>query len=502
MARPRLRKPKVAGKAAAQVPASSSGYTAQGLATNPSEFEQELGSGRPVQVLEVVPELASSYSRLLTYSKMQNDASVDVSVRAAQTPVLGADYFVEPASDDQEDADIAEFIEANLMGGMTAPFLMSLEDILAMYVDGYSVLEKVYENRLWAPDRAGGNGKQYTMLKELAVRPANTITDLQYDNNGHLVQLLQNAIQADGQPAEKTLKAEKVLLFTFRRKGSDLTGKSLLRTAYAHWYYKTHLYKIDAIQKERHGLGVPRAKLPAGYKAALVKTLRTLLGNLRSNEEAFMILPPGVEVDFAELKGQPVNVMESVDHHNVMILLNVMAQFLALGIESHGGGRATGGAQTDIYMKALRHVANLICDIINMYLIPELVVYNFKTNRFPKLRVRNMGETRDLQMLGSALSNVISQGGITMDRPTENWIRRVFDMPPKSATEPGIDPNAKQQTVVTLYTADGTAVQVPAGTTKPDNSQPGNDNGTAPQKGNVKANGGQGNVGKPTTAPQ
>src|SRR5262245_25023292 len=130
--------------------APSTSYVAKGLVpSTPPKTEDELGSSQPIQIQEVVPELASPFIRQQTYTKMMNDAAVDVSLRAGKTPILGSEFFVEPHSDDPLDIEIAEFITANLMEGMNQPFLNSLEDILHMYEDGYSVLEKVYERRNW-----------------------------------------------------------------------------------------------------------------------------------------------------------------------------------------------------------------------------------------------------------------------------------------------------------------------------------------------------------------
>lgn len=420
---------------------NNSGSTLQSSKTAllpPPTPDQEFGSSQPVILREIVPELSTAQQRLAVYTKMMNDAGVDVSIRAAKTPVLGADFFVDPYSNDPQDVLIADFISANLFGGMNSPFLNSLEDILRMYEDGYTVFEKVHEYREWTSKGKGSNTKTYTMLKKLGIRPASTIVKFENDNNGGPLNIVHNAIQADGSVKEVKLDISKVIIFTFGKNAGDLTGKSLLRTAYSHWYYKTHFYKIDAVQKERHSLGVPRGKLQAGYTPADKLALRTLLKNLRSNEEAFMILPPNIEVDFAEIKsGQLVNVLESADHHNSMILMNVLAQFLALGLNTSGGGRATAGAQTDIFMKSLKYVARLIADIINMYVIPELVVWNFPTKNYPQLKVRNIGDTRDLQMLGSALANLVHEGVIVMDDPTEEWARETFDMPGKSQDTTG-----------------------------------------------------------------
>lgn len=470
-------------------------YQASGL-ISPPVLETEVGSSRPVTIRELVPELISPFQRVIVYGSMMNDAGVDVSMRAAKTPVLGAEFFMEAFDGDPSNVEIAEFCWANLAEGMSAPFLNSMQNILEMYTDGYSTLEKVYEVRSWSAKGKGKNSKQYTMLKKLGARPSSTIKQIDYDDNGGPVQLVQNAIKADGQPVEVALPISKCIIFTFSQRGGDLTGRSLLRTAYPHWYYKTHFYKIDAIQKERHGIGVPRGKLLAGYNEADKAILRTLLRNLRTNEEAFIMQTPNVEIDFVELSGNPVDVLVSAEHHNMMILMNVMGQFLALGMgggASGGGGRATGGVQSDLFMKALRYVANYIVDQINMYVIPELVVWNFPTTNFPKLKVRNIGETRDLQMMGSAIAGVLAQGGIIMDDPTENWIRRLFDMPERTTPRPANATNQPQAQAQPAQPTNGNQPAQPA--------QPAGGNG-APQKGNVKptANNGGGYKGKPPGA--
>lgn len=413
--------------------ATGTSYSSKGLVDIPKpSLDSELGSSVSVPIRELVPTLASPFQRLQAYNTMLTDAAVDVSMRAAKTPILGAKFFMEPFSDNPLDLEISEFIWSNLAEGMSSPFLNSLVDILRMYEDGYAVLEKVYEQREWAPKKLASsrNTKNFIMLKKLAVRPPSTIKEIEYDDNGGPNGIIQNAVQADKNIKEVKLDISKLMIFTYGRVGGDLTGKSLLRTAYKHWYYKDHFYKIDAIQKERHGIGVPRGTLLAGYTPEDREILRIMLRNLRANEESFIIQNPRVTIDFAELEGQPVDVISSAIHHNGMILMNVLGQFIALGLEQgSGGGRATGATASDLFMKSLKYIANLICEQINMYLIPELVVWNYPTKNFPKLSVRNIGETRDLQMLASAIANLYSQGAITPTEETEQWNRRTFDMP-------------------------------------------------------------------------
>jgi hypothetical protein len=416
---------------------TGSPYTAQGSTTPAPQVVNEIGSARGTKFPEVVPILASKQQALRIYEEMANsDATVDISLRAAKVPVLAASFFIQEFDDKPISKDIAEFVRFNIFEGTTHSFVAVLEEALRMYDYGFSLLETVFEPREWAPRRSGANRKRYTMLRKLAPRPATTIKEFVYDDFGGPVEVVQNAIRQNGKIEEVKIPIESLIVFTFNKKGGDLEGKSILRTAYQPWYYKKELYKIDAIGKERHAIGVPVMRLPLGYSSDDAKTAWKLVTNVRTNEKTGVVEPPGFEFRFEDLTGSAVDVMPSIDHHDTKILLNVMAQFLLLGLQqAGGGGRATSGSHVDMFVKSLKYQANNICDAFNMYLIPKLVGYNFDTDEFPRMRVRNIGESKDVQMWASAISNLLSQQAITPDFDTEQWFREQLDMPYKQGTE-------------------------------------------------------------------
>jgi hypothetical protein len=309
-----------------------------------------------------------------------------------------------------------------------------------MMEHGFEVGEKVFEEREWASS-GGANRRVYTMLRKIAPRLATTIKDFEYDDNGGPVGVIHNAIRADGKPEEVKIPVSKLIIGTHNKRGGNLEGKSLFRTAYKHWYFKDQLYKIDGIQKERHGMGYPIVELPPTANTADIQSALTLVNNIRTNEKAGAVLPAGWVLRFADMPGQPVDVMRSIEHHNGMIMMNVMVQFLLMGI-SEGGGRATAGSHQDMFTKSLRYMANLICDMFNLFVIPQLVAYNFATDQFPQLKVRNIGETKDLQQWASALANLAAQNLITLDIETENWVRSKIDSPLKLGTRQTPENNA------------------------------------------------------------
>lgn len=403
----------------------------------------EKGSQAVGTIRDVVPGLGSWHQAIGEYQKMTlDDAAVDVSLRAAKVPVQGGTYFIEPFDEKEENLDISEFVDFNIFHGMSTPFLLTMEEILRFYDYGFSILEKVFETREWAPNREGAHHKKYTMLRKLAPRPAGTIKKFLYDENGGPTGVQQMAIRPDGKPEEVNIDIRNLMVFSFNKEGGNLHGKSILRTSYKHWKYKDGLYKVDAIQKERHALGVPHVKLPPNFNENDRKLAHEMARNIRTNEQAHIVTPPGWDVEFAKFEGQLVDVMKSIDHHNGMIMLNTMVQFLLLGLQQAGGGRATAGSHQNMYEKALKYVANLVCEFFNLYCIPQLVTYNWKTDEFPRMKVRNIGEAKDLQMWASGMANLFSQNAITADLETEQWVREQADMPAKKGDKQTPEANA------------------------------------------------------------
>lgn len=402
----------------------------------PSDVMAEYGSSRGSFLPDVVPQLVNRNLAIRTYNSMiRTDVSARISLRAGKAPIVGGQYYFQPYDDTEFSAQLAEFAAENIFLAPSRPWLLVLQDILRMFEYGSTVMEPVFELREWAPKRTtpGANRKQYTMIRKIALRPANTITTFNYDNNGGPLSVTQSAIQADNSTKQVELPIEKLLIFTFEGEGANLEGASILRPAYEHWFYKRQLYKIDAIQKERHGVGVPDIQLPPGASAKDKKVAHELGRNLHTNEFAYIVRPTGFSVGFAELQGQLVDVLASATHHDLQIMKNVLIQFIDPEARSNRGSAAV---SADIFLKSMRYIASLICSYINLFLVPQIIGYNFNTDQFPTLKVRNIGEVKDIQMWAAAVSNLANNEVITIDDDTEDYVRDVMQFPEKLGPRP------------------------------------------------------------------
>ena len=166
---------------------SGTSYEAKGLIATPAEVLKEAGSSRGVAIRETVPEIANKRAAIQTYTRMvRSDAATRTSVRTGKVPVIGADYYIEPAEQEDEQAAVteADFIDFNIFQGMTTPYLKVMEEMLRCYENGHAVGEKVFEIREWVPRIKGANRRKYTMLRKIATRPVGTIKNFEYDHNG------------------------------------------------------------------------------------------------------------------------------------------------------------------------------------------------------------------------------------------------------------------------------------------------------------------------------
>lgn len=409
----------------------------------PGQATKELGYSSPSPWTswtrdERVPELMDKRGLRTYYDMKRADGTVRGALRLLKTPVMAARWFVESASDSTIDKNIAEFVEKTLMIELNVPWSRIIEDALLMCDFGHMIFEKVFDTV---------NGK--TKLIKLAPRHPMDVREWIWDENGGPAGVVMETAMpallnrpygqpfptygnaqnpfgdANGriEPQEVFIPIQKLVVFVLEQEAGDLRGISILRSAYKHYYYKDTMYKIDAIQKERHGIGVPIIKLPPGFSVADRKLAEDLGRNLRTNERAHIVVPSNWEVSFAKLEGQPVDCMRSIDHHDMKIKSNILAPFMD---ESN-----VNPDSLDVYYKATRYIASTVCDTVNHYVIPQLVDFNFSRGGYPKLKVRRIGEEEALRTTSFAVRNFVGANIIQPDDELEKFVRSELDLPAK-----------------------------------------------------------------------
>jgi len=352
----------------------------------------------------------------------KSDGTVRAAMMVCTLPIRRADWYVKPASDSTQDEEIANFVRHALFDWVED---MTWDDILRqallMTAFGVMLFEKVYGTM-------DHEGKTYVTLSKLAPRLPKSI--LQWELVDHTFGIQQ--IRQDGQLAQ--IPGSKLLIFVNEREGDNWWGTSMLRAAYQHWYRKSKYYAIDSLAFERQGLGVPTLTMPVGYTENDEKRAKTTLQNLRANEKAYMVLPPGYTFEFANMGARTTrDPTVAIEHHNKEILQSVLAQFLELGASRAGSGsRALSTDHSDLFLKAMEAIANTVRDVFNKQLVKEIVDLNFNdVKAYPVLDYSGISKV-DIAALGTAIAQLTTSGFLSPTDDDQQWVRASMGLPART----------------------------------------------------------------------
>jgi phage gp29-like protein len=372
----------------------------------------------------------------------KSDGQVFATLCAIEYPIRGTTWYIDPAKDkhgtsDAQAEEVAEFVENALFKRMHQTWDDTLREILTMLPFGFSVHEKVYEI-----------DGEHVWLKALESRKQRTIHKWETEDGAPGVTQILPYMKPAGENQGKntvSIPAAKLLVFTFRREGSNYQGVSVLRSAYKHWLMKDSFYKFDAVRQERMAVGLPTIKMPKNASKKDIAKAQAIVDGIRVNERAGLVIPFEWDFLFPDYKvGSLTDLYTSVEHHNREIAKNILAQFVEIGGHSgSGGAKATSEDHSAFFYLSLQAIAQQIADTFNRYVIPELVDLNFDgVEQYPELKFKKIGSDK-FALVVDALQKLVQVKVIVPDDPTEKHVRDLLDLPPKAddaPPRPSLDP--------------------------------------------------------------
>lgn len=350
------------------------------------------------------------------YDKMRKgDGTVRAALQAMFLPLLRAEWYVKPYSEDPKDIEIAQEIEHELFESMEMSFQEWLRQALLYLPYGRMLFEIVYRLR---DDGTIG-------WEKWAPRLPDTVMKWELDNGERgIVQML---------PVGGTVEIpmEKMMVFINEKEGDNWEGISVLRSAYKHWLMKDTMYRVEAVAIERQGVGIPYVIMPENVTEEEEAEAEEFLVNLRANEQAhYKAKGEGWQVEFMDMKASTrIDPKNAIEHHNTMILMNVLAQFLALGSEGKGGSYALSRNHGDLFKESLEAIGDYISDTASKYAVRKLVDLNHPgVAGYPKLEHGDLGNV-DYASLSESLERLSKAGIFTPDGATERHLRNVMGLP-------------------------------------------------------------------------
>lgn len=357
------------------------------------------------------------------------DGQVRAGLAVIKLPLIRATWSVKPGDDSPFHREIADFLQRDLMG-MTLTWASFLRQTLLCLDYGAMLFEPVWEVR----------DDSRVHLRKLAPRLPRTVLEWKVDAHGGFDGIKQQVITSEA-VKEVTIPAEKLLVFVNEQEGANFRGTSVLRAAYKHWFFKDKLYIVDAISKERRGVGVDVGTIEENAAPTTQTDLEAALMTLHAHEKQFFIEELGKYKYRVEgLGGAGVlDALNSIEHHDVRILRSILAEFLAMGADSTGS-LAMHRDKSSFFIMALKAIGQLITDTMTTHLIRPWVDFNWNVKGvYPEVQHSRL-ETRDTALLAEAISKLVTAGVVRPDDDLEDEIRVDLDLPERM--EPEEEPGA------------------------------------------------------------
>jgi hypothetical protein len=377
---------------------------------------------------EVVPELIGTRA-LETFDRMRrSDGTIKALLRALKGPLLSAQIDVDPASEDAQDVAIRDFVRWNLFEGLSHTFKRHLREALTSLDFGFSVFELCWDDRVV-------EGEQRVVLKKIAPRLQRTIWRWHLARDGGLISVEQNLFVSEGESGYATIPVEKLAVYVNEQEGANWTGQSVLRPAYKHWWMKDQFEKFQAIGAERFSVGIVEVKvgLDQSDDAAALTRAEEIGAGIRAHEKGNVALPNDWSFELKGVDGRPYDLLGPIEYHDLAILRSIHAQFLALGAKGQGSN-AMSQDQSSFFLQQERSIADDTADVVNRFIIPKLVDFNWSgVTKYPKLVFRKI-ETREIEKYFTAIAVLAGQRLLTADDPTEDELRSIAGLPPHDKT--------------------------------------------------------------------
>lgn len=361
----------------------------------------------------------------------RSDAQVGAASDIIKLPIRAAQWRCVPPDDaTAKEKEIADAVNLVLFESNNWPSGESwdfyLRHLLMRVSHGFGLLEKI-----WTFDDDSGLLK----WRRLAPRLPKTVDKFMTNPDGSLRAVVQYvAPSGTANFSYKEIPAEYCVLSVRDREGDNYFGRSVYRRLYKHWFYKDEAYRIDGIRLDRYGVGIPVAKL--GENASLsnddLTEIELVLRSLRSHERAYIIETH--DVDFRIMvpdggHGGATGLMESVQHHDTMIVRGVLATFMS----DHAEGLNTNRTRTlaDIFLHSLKGEAAATAGDVVSQLIRPFCNLNFDMTdaRYPNVQISGIGDLT-VEQISTYLSPLITAGAVTADDSVEDQLRKIFGLEP------------------------------------------------------------------------
>lgn len=389
-----------------------------------------------------------------------NDALVGAILFAIDMLIRQVPWRVDQRDAKEEDA---EFLD-QCRDDMSHSWGDFISEVLSMLPFGFSFHEIVYKQRKGPqPEDSNTPSSKYndgkTGWRKLPGRAQESLDHWEFDDEGGIKAFVQRAAP---EYKEVPIPMVKGLLFRTNVYKNNPEGRSVLRSAYASWFYKKRIQSIEGTGIERDLAGFPVFWLPAEVLApdadashvAIKNSFDSLGKNIRRDEQEYLLMPLAYDAngnkayDFtltASAGTRSFDTNQVIQRYNTEIAMSVLADFILLGHEKVGSF-ALSDDKTDLFAIALGTILDSIQDVMNRYAVPRLFRLNGLDEENLPAIVHGDIEKPDLAKLGAYIQTLVGAGmPLFPDEDLEAWLREQGNLPEQSEEAKQIQEDKRQR---------------------------------------------------------
>ena len=208
-------------------------------------------------------------------------------------------------------------------------------------------------------------------LRKLGERLPSTIQEINIERDGGLASIKQNVAALND-----LIPVDRLVCYVWDKEGGNWVGRSMLRPLYRDWLIKDRLLRVNAINHERSGAGMPVAYAPEGASDSQIETLANLAQTYVAGEHGGAALPYGADLKLRGVEGSQPDTLSSIKYCDEAMARGFLAMFMQLG-QTETGSRALGESFVDFMSLGQQAVAKWFRDIFNEHVIEDWVDWNY-----------------------------------------------------------------------------------------------------------------------------
>lgn len=368
---------------------------------------------------------------------VRTDCAVAAALDMVVAPLRDAEWNIEPSPVPVAGAAAhVEFLRWNLHERMDPPASTLAEQMSRGFLTyGFSIHEAVQtaEPHPLAP------GGVAICVDKMAQRLPST---LEYNGwievDGELSEVRQRGVRDGRYVTNVSLAAERILLASWNREGNNYQGYSAFRPVWYICQIREHLLRILGIGHQREALGIPVAEVDinASLTPGERQRLRRVLENVLYHENAAVVLPPGVKLQWLWSPGaNKGHVVETWKCLGLAVLEVMQSQQMALGT-GDTGSRAVGEVHDVTKNAFINGVKATLESVLNGVgrrpyagLARKMLSPNFgELPAYPRIKLALPTSSLPPKEFVGALAQALGAGLVTWTSHDENRVRAALGL--------------------------------------------------------------------------